>query len=432
MKNNILFQRLFLVILASALLVLPSCEKGEQKAEAQTVPPPPVQPEPQVQPEPEQPSAPQKAPVSFDYTEEELDVGQIFEYETKTVNVKMKNESDKDIVVASISPTCNCTSVVTFHTNEILPAGATMDITFNVIAHKIPAGEFHRNVLIDFDGFEATKIFYRGQVLSAAIVRPSAEINLGLLTSSTQPWEREMEIAGAVNLPEELIFPEHLEHKYFNIDISRYDKNNFTLKLTPRGPLPYGRKFKEKIKITPARPLGIRPLELTVEAHVGEKVTFTPQLLNFKPLLLKMKGSLTAGAAFGLVPGYKYEPPEEVYRSRREQLRAFRTQQPSSTITLEEVMTNIDWGVLMEQLEFNTPEHVTVEKIRHPGGIELKVTVTPEAFALSKNLKIIPHCGNDTFRAISLTNLEVAPRQPTSIKPPPLPRGIIPPDARDK
>jgi hypothetical protein len=432
MKIDILLQRLFLAGLASTLLVLPSCEKGEKKAEAQPVQSAQVQPEQPVQAEPEKPAAPKKAPVSFDYTDEELDVGQIFEYETKTVNVKMKNESDKDIVVASISPTCNCTSVATFHTNEILPAGATMDIAFNVIAHKIPAGEFHRNVLIDFDDFEATKILYRGEVLAAAIVRPSAEINLGLLTSSTQPWEREVEIAGAVNLPEELVFPEHLEHKYFNLDISRYEKNNYTLKLTPRAPLPYGRKFKEKIKISPARPLGIRPLEITIEAHVGEKVTFTPQILNFKPLLLKAKGSLTAGAAFGLVPGYKYEPPEEAYRSRKEQLRAFRTQQPSSTITLEEVMTNIDWGVLMEQLEFKTPKHVTVEKIRHPGGIELKVTVTPEAFALSKNLKIIPHCGDDTFRAISLTNREVAPRQPNSIKPPPLPKGIIPPAASDK
>jgi hypothetical protein len=412
-------------------LFLASCGKSPEQPEAkpaqQVAPAAPVA-EPAAPAEPQE-SAPQTPPVSFDYEGEELEVGGLFEYETKTVNVKMKNESGQDLVINSISPTCNCTSVVTFHTAETLPAGATLDIAFNVIAHKIPIGEFHRNVLVDLEGFEAIKIFYHGEVYAAAIIRPTSEINLGLLTSSTQPWERELEIAGAVNLPEELVFPEHINHKYFNLDISRYEKNNYTLKLTPRAPLPYGRKFKEKVKITPARPLGIKPLELTILAHVGEKVTFTPQDLNFKPLLLQKQGSLTAGAAFGLVPGYKYEPPEEAYKSRKEQLRAIRTQQPSSTITLEEVMTNIDWNVLMEQLEFEVPEHVTVEKIRHSGGIELKVTVTPQAFALSKNLKIVPHCGDDKFRPINLTSYENPPRRNQPIKSLQLPKGFIPPPA---
>ena len=58
MKIDILLQRLFLAGLASTLLVLPSCEKGEKKAEAQPVQSAQVQPEQPVQAEPEKPAAP--------------------------------------------------------------------------------------------------------------------------------------------------------------------------------------------------------------------------------------------------------------------------------------------------------------------------------------------------------------------------------------
>ena len=430
MKNSLFFKLFsyYSLLVFAVTLPLTSCSKARKEPEPKTV----LEPAVKKQTEPEPQPASRTAPISLDYSEGELDVGQLFEYETRKVTVKMKNESDKDIVVASISPTCNCTAVSNFHTNETLAAGATMDIVFNVIAHKIPVGEFHRNVLIDFDDFESSKIFYRGEVLAAAIVRPSPKIDLGLLTSNTQPWEKEVEIAGAVNLPEELIIPEHLQYKYFNLDLTRNEKNNYTLKITPQAPLPYGRNFKETVRIAPARPLGIKPLEITITAHVGEKVTFSPQDMNFPPLLLQKKGSLTAGAAFGLVTGYKYEPPEPYYNSRREQLNAFRRRQKTSSITLEDVMTNVDWNVLMEQLEFQTPEHVTVEKIRHTAGIELKVTVTPEAFALSKNLKVVPHCGEDTFRPLLLTSYENAPRKSQRIEPPPLPMGILPPGADEE
>jgi len=429
MKNSFSLKHFFCYSLLAFSVTLPltSCDKARKEPEPKAV----QEPAPQKPTEPKPKPASRTAPISLDYSEDELDIGQLFEYETRKVTIKMKNESDGDIVVASISPTCNCTAVLDFHSNETLAAGATMDIVFNVIARKIPFGEFHRNVLIDFDGFESSKIFYRGEVLAAAIISPSPNIDLGLLTSSTQPWEKEVEIAGAVNLPEELIIPEHFQYKYFNLDLTRNEKNNYTLKLTPQAPLPYGRNFKETVKIAPARPLGIKPLEITITAHVGEKVTFSPQDMNFPPLLLQKKGSLTAGAAFGLVAGYKYEPPEPYYKSRREQLNAFRRRQKTSSITLEDVMTNVDWNVLMEQLEFQAPEHVTVEKIRHPAGIELKVTVTPEAFALSKNLKVVPHCGEDNFRPLNLTSYENAPRKSQRIEPPPLPMGILPPGADD-
>ena len=73
-------------------------------------------------------------------------------------------------------------------------------------------------------------------------------------------------------------------------------------------------------------------------------------------------------------------------------------------IPLRFVKQHHDWNDLFAHLEFEVPEGVVLEKIRHPQGIELKITVTPDSFGEGKReLRILPHRQENKGRPIIIT-----------------------------
>ena len=83
-----------------------------------------------------------------------------------------------------------------------------------------------------------------------------------------------------------------------------------------------------------------------------------------------------------------------------------RTLRQKNAVPLKFVREHHDWDDLFAHLEFRAPDGVKVEKLRHPTGIELRVTVTPESFSQNKTLEIIPFRGPNDCAPITISLVE--------------------------
>ena len=73
-----------------------------------------------------------------------------------------------------------------------------------------------------------------------------------------------------------------------------------------------------------------------------------------------------------------------------------------TAIPLKFVREHHDWDDLFAHLEFRVPEGVKLEKLRHPTGIELQITVMPESFAEAKQLMVTPFRGANDCLPITI------------------------------
>ena len=341
-------------------------------------------------------------PLKLDYGCEGdyLPVGTVYEQEERRASFRVVNVSSEPQTIVSLMATCDCTRLLTQADNTVLQPGEALTVEFDVLAGRMLSESFVRFIQIRSLRCPPLRGQYGGQVKTVAEVLPERKVKLPLLKNPAAPWEVVFTFKKVAEL-EKLVLAPPQESPYFQYDFQDLGEGSYTLKVSPKAPLPYGRNFSQLIAIPVLEPAAARAILVSLAMPVAEAVYFTPDKWTIARSALEQAGSFTANFAYGVVPGVQ----EDETVGSRDMMRPRKLRQKSA-VPLKFVKDHHDWDDLFAHLEFRAPEGVRTEKVRHPTGIELKITVTPECFADSKILTVMPFRGTNDCTPITIELVE--------------------------
>ena len=329
-----------------------------------------------------------------------LPVGDVYEQEERPASFKVVNASQEPQTIVSIVATCDCTRLLTHVENAVLQPVESLQVEFEVLAAKMLSKKFARNFLIKYLGGPTIKAQYAGQVVEVVKVGPERIVDLPFQKTPDAKWEVLFELKRNPML-EKVVLAAPAESRYFAFDFQDLGDGSYALKVTPKADLPYSRKFTEEIHVPVVEPAQARFVKLEISVPVAESVFFTPDKWTIARSALEAAGSLTGRFAYGVVPGLQEDETIEA----KDMMRPRKLRQKSA-VPLKFVREHHDWDDLFGHLELRVPEGLAVEKLRHPTGIELQVTVTPDCFADSKTLQITPFRGANDCQPIVIELVE--------------------------
>ena len=393
------FRISFLAAALAAILLLPSCKKATDTTPSQ-----------------EEVAAKQsetlailteeseKPPLALNY-DGILNMGKVYSQEKAHGVFTVTNVSRFPQTLKRVFPTCNCIVLDENYSGRELQPGEALEIGFTMDASTVTADSYARNIQIDVQGAKALTARIGGYILPPAILKPGDSVELGDLRNPMGPWEAVFEIQKNPELPEPLDFGELPESRFFHAELTTLEPGEkYRLTLTSKGPLPYTRDLAVLYNVPITRPAAARQLLLTLNAHVGEEVYFAPSTWKIQEEKLREAGSLTERFAYGEVPGLQEERKAGDPAANPKDMMRLNLLRQKDAIPLRFVKEHHDWDDLFANLEFEVPEGVILEKIRHPKGIELKITVTPESFQGDvREVRILPHRQENKGRPIIIT-----------------------------
>ncbi|MBO4619188.1 MAG: DUF1573 domain-containing protein [Victivallales bacterium] len=345
---------------------------------------------------------PKDSPLQVDYGNglHYLDVGYVYEQEVRPASFKVVNVSSTPQTVIAVEPTCDCTRQLTTVDNVVLQPGEALTVEFEILAARMLTKKFARFFVVKSMDAPLFHAQYKGEVRDVATVTPEREVELPMQKTPDVPWEVNFELKRVPELEKVVLGPPP-ESPYFAYDFQDLGEGNYTLKVTPKADLPYSRKFSQKIRVPVLEPATAKCIALNITVPVAEQVVFTPDRWTIARSALEAAGSLTAHFAYGVVPGLQ----EDEKISTKDMMRPRKMRQKNA-IPLKFVREHHDWDDLFAHLEFRMPEGVKLEKLRHPTGIELQITVTPESFAEAKQLVVMPFRGVNDCLPITIELVE--------------------------
>lgn len=327
-------------------------------------------------------------------------LGKIYEQELHPSFFKVVNVSKDPQTIVSVEATCNCTHLLTKVDNVVIPPGESLTVEFEAIAGLMLSKTFVRFFIVKPLTSPSFRAQYAGEVKDVATVTPERDIELPMQKTPDVHWEVNFELKKSSEL-ENVVLGVPRESPYFAYEFQDLGEGNYTLKVTPKADLPYSRKFFSEILVPVLEPARARYVRLTITVPVAEKVVFTPDKWTIARGALEEAGSLTARFAYGVVPGLQ----EDERISAKDMMHPRRTRQKNA-VPLKFVREHHDWDDLFAHLEFRVPEGVKLEKLRHPTGIELQITVTPESFTETKQLVVTPFRGANDCLPITIELVE--------------------------
>ena len=319
-----------------------------------------------------------------------LDLGKVFEMEHREGSFSVKNVSGKVQRIKSVEPTCECLTLTKpFEPLELKP-GESFEVAFEMNAATVELDSFLRNFMILTAEGQKFQARVGGYIVRPMTVVPSSRVaGLELLKDPAEQWscsfvlKKNPDLEGPLVLKEELQCASHL-----SAVMEAQGDDTYKVTVTPKGTLPYVRNFSERVRVLILQPEEAGFLDLTIQAQVGEAVNFAPDSWKIVRSKLEEAGQFTEHFAYGEVPGLQEEKNDGV-RDLRNMMKKSLLRQHNA-VPLKFVKENHDWDDLFAHLEYEVPAGVTLEKIRHPQGIELKVTVTKEAFAETSSVQVVP------------------------------------------
>ncbi len=397
------FRISFLAAALVALLILPGCQKsgdegdgqashteniGQAQSEALAI----------LSEESEKP------PLKLNY-EGILNMGKVYSQEKAHGVFTVTNVSRIAQTLQRVFPTCNCIVLDADYSGRELQPGESLEIGFTMDASTVTADSYARNIQIDIQGAKSLTARIGGYLLPPAFLEPGDSVELGDLRNPVGPWEAVFEIRRNPEIPEPLELGEPPQGRFCNAELTVLEPGErYRLKLTSKGPLPYTRNFALLYTLPITRPAAARQLVMTLDAHVGEEIYFAPSTWKIQEDKLREAGSLTECFAYGEVPGLQEERKKGDPAANPRDMMRLNLLKQKDAIPLRFVKQHHDWDDLFANLEFEVPEGVVLEKIRHPQGIELKITVTPDSFREGKReLRILPHRQENKGRPILIT-----------------------------
>lgn len=333
-----------------------------------------------------------KTPVpalQFSY-DEVLDLGKVFEMERREGSFTVKNVSGKIQRIKSVTPTCECLTLTkSFEPLELQP-GESFEVAFEMNAATVELDSFLRHFMILTGEGQKFQAKVGGYIVRPMTVVPSSRIlDLGLVKNPAEQWSRSFVIKKNPDLEGPLVLGEELQSaSHLSAVMVAKGDDTYEVTVTPRRTLPYMRNFSQRVRVPILQPERAGFLDLTISAQVGEAVNFAPDSWKIVRSKLEEAGQFTERFAYGEVPGLQEEKNDGV-RDLRNMMKKSLLRQHNA-VPLKFVKENHDWDDLFAHLEYEVPAGVTLEKIRHPHGIELKITVTKETFAEATSVQVVP------------------------------------------
>ncbi len=392
------FRISFLAALLAALLLLPACKKGAETPSQEAVAATQTEALAILSEESEKP------PLTLNY-EGILNMGKVYSQELAHGVFSVTNTSRFAQTIQRVFPTCGCITLDEDYSGRELQPGESLEIGFTMDASTVDMDSYARNIQIDVRGAKALTAKVGGYILPPAFLTPGDSVELGDLRNPVGPWKAVFEIQKNPELPEPLELGEPPKSRFFHAELTVLEPGEkYRLTLTSTGPLPYTRDLALLYNVPITRPAAARRLPLTLNAHVGEEVYFAPNTWKIQEDKLREAGSLTERFAYGEVPGLQEERKAGDPAANPKDMMRLNLLKQKDAIPLRFVKEHHDWDDLFAHLEFEAPEGVVLEKIRHPKGIELKITVTPESFPEdAREVRILPHRQENKGRPIIIT-----------------------------
>ncbi len=339
--------------------------------------------------------------VNFEGT---LDMGMLYAREKRHGEFMVKNVSDFPQEIQNIFPTCDCIRMdhayrdITLEPQESLTVGFVMD------ASTVTLDSFGRVIQINSKGNRPLPARVGGHILPPVEIAPGKDVELGFLPTPATPVVTKLTLKKNPAMTEALVLGTPQENPYFQTELRSQGEDLYELTLTSRQNLPYGRGFKTAVRLPILQPESAREILLLITADVAELVYFAPDTWKILPEKLKEAGSLTERFAYGEVPGLQEERKAGDPASSNRNLMRMNLLKQKNAVPLKFVKEHQDWDDLFLNLDFQVPPGVKLEKIRHPQGMELQITVTPESFPPGvTQLSLVPFRGTENCPPIRIS-----------------------------
>ncbi|MCQ2397167.1 MAG: DUF1573 domain-containing protein [Lentisphaeria bacterium] len=320
-----------------------------------------------------------------------LDLGTLYEREERHAEFSVKNVSNEPQTLALVEPTCECIVLDEEKIeNVLLQPGEELKVGFIMQAATVHLESFLRNIKVVPMVGKPMTAQVGGRILKPALIQPESILEMEAQKNPAEPWKYVFEIKKNPEMDKPLRFgkPEELPH--LDGGWTETGDDRYEMVVTPKAPLPYDRKFVQYLRVPIEEPKEARNILFVIVSRVGEAVNFAPDSWKISRAKLEEAGQFTERFAYGEVPGLQEEKNDGVKDLKNMMKKSLLRQH--NAVPLKFVKENHDWDDLFAHLEYEVPAGVSVEKIRHPQGIELRVTVTKEAFAGDvKTVSVVPY-----------------------------------------
>lgn len=314
----------------------------------------------------------------------EIQLGQLYEHESRPLEFVLSNPSDSPLRIASIAISCPCATIEGPSAQVEVEAQAEYHLRLQVSAAKIPFGAFVRTVFVELQNGITQQICFRGEVLPSYDVQPSRTLDLGLLKDSGADWQQEITVKGVGVIGSALRLADQAESDLLlGQATAGGEAGSYVLRIRARNSLPYNSFFQTTLAWPVLEPAGIPPLVLTIKAVVGDDLRFEPSTFSFSDADFAAGGIARRIVTCGIIPA---SSPQE---NTGERHRASSILAGLSGLRDERFRNNVDWPALFTALIVEQPEGVTVNKIAYEHGIALQIDVRREALASSLFPQII-------------------------------------------
>lgn len=341
--------------------------------------------------------------LSFDNV---LEMGDVYAQEKKHGEFFVKNVGESDETIVRIVPTCECLRLDREYTNIALKPGEEVKVEFVMDASTVNTQTYMRFIKIVSLSSKTFEARVMGTIVQPAEILPGRCVEMGLLKDPATPWKHVFQINGNPEMGETLVLGDVPENENLNLELTDKGNGNYELVVTPKGSLPYKRQYHPYLRIPILHPANANEIVIELNAQVGEAVNFAPDKWPIMKDYLEEVGTLTERFAYGEVPGLQEERKKGDPAADKRSMMRLSLLKQHNAVPLRFVKEHHDWDNLFEHLEFQVPNGVTVEKIRHPQGIELKITVTAEAFKETDSVQVIPFRDQNKMAPIEINAVE--------------------------
>ncbi len=357
----------------------------------------------------EAPAAPENSaprfthPLELNY-EGTLDMGYLYAREKRHGEFILRNVSAFPQEIQDILPTCDCIRMERSYRGLTLEPQESLTVGFVMDAATVSLSSFGRVIQITSKGNRPLNARVGGHILPPVEVTPEDDVEVGFLATPATPFVTTRTLKKNPAMTEELVLGTPQENPYFQAELRTQGEDTYQLTLTSRQNLPYGRGFKTVVRLPILQPESAREVVFLVTADVAEMVYFAPETWKIRGETLREAGSLTERFAYGEVPGLQEERKIGDPAASNRGLMRMNLLKQRNAIPLKFVKEHQDWDDLFQNLDFQIPPGVKVEKIRHPQGMELQITVTPESFPEGvTQLSLVPFRGTETCPPIVIS-----------------------------
>lgn len=347
-----------------------------------------------------------EAPFQFSYEGKTLMLGNVYAREKRHATFTVKNVTGEPKTILEAFPTCDCIILDAPIRCRIVQPGEEVEVGLTMDASTVHATSFRREVQFDILNGKSFKAYIGGYILNPAVITPSDDVELGMMKNPAQPWSRSFHISSNPDSPETLVLGEPRENGFMEAILTKTGEGEYDLVVNSKAPFPYIRSAVFPLLIPVTAPAAADSIVINFNAQVGEAVVFAPDKWSIVRSKLEEAGSFTERFAYGEVPGLQEERGKGDISSDTRNMMNARLLRQHNAVPLRFVKEHHDWDDLFANLEFKVPEDVGFEKIRHPQGIELRITVTPKSFDSSDEIEIVPHRGANLCSPIKINVVE--------------------------